>query len=153
MGIGKHLGAAIIVLALGCGCASAVADGSAASEQPAGFEQAAQQHLPGTWKFQYSSAEPAFSIEGTSAYASNGTARYEGTLVVQGRTIPLAFAATWNVRGNKMVTVVTESSAPEAVPVGTVSTDTIHELTPTVFRYTDDEEGMTVTETRVGPEE
>lgn len=141
---------AVLSLAFAAGAATRTSASAAGPEQT-GFERAARQHLPGTWKFQYVNPEPRFEITGTSTYLANGTARYKGDLAVQGQSVPLEFAATWRVSGNTMETVITESSMPQIVPVGTRSTDTILELTPTVFRYTDDEEGMTLTETRIEP--
>ena len=128
--------------------AHAGADAAATAGQAVQFEEAARRHLHGTWEFHHSSTNPPMEMTGTSTYFADGTARYEATLIIQGQSIPMSFEATWQVRGDKMITVVTKSSVPEAVPVGTESTDTIHELTTSVFRYTDDEEGMTITETR-----
>lgn len=116
-----------LALCLACtSCASTRPGAAASGASLANFEQVAQQYLPGTWYFQYSNPEPKFHVVGTSTYGSNGTATYKGKLQVQEQTIPLEFSANWSVRGNKMLTVVTESSLPQIVPVGTKSTDTIH---------------------------
>lgn len=45
-----------------------------------------------------------------------------------------------------MIAVITRSSVPEVLPVGTESTDTIEEIPASAFRYTDGEEGLTITE-------
>jgi hypothetical protein len=152
MGFKTITSVALLAGSLFCtSCSTTSPKTSTGTAQPANFQQAAQQYLPGTWNFQYSNIEPKFEMVGTSTYLPNGTADYRANLVVQGQSIPVELGATWKVLGNKMVTVVTKSSMPEIVPVGMESTDTIHELTRSVFRYTDDEEGMTVTETRVVP--
>lgn len=139
----------IAVLIGGFALSTPAATQVARSPVPSEWELMAAQYLPGTWNLRdETSAAPAV-ISGTSTYGRDGSLSQLLTITVNGAEVGTADAtATWSVRGKVLSVAYSDSSFAELV--GTETTFTILELTPTRFRYRDEESGKEITETRPG---
>ncbi len=118
---------------------------------PAGAlkEEGYAKGLLGTWRQEIK--EGPMSGFGITTYTADGKATNVITMEVQGKKMEITLKAKWSLEKSKLNVEVVESSSPQ-IPVGAKISQTIISLTDKEFRYTDDESGKEVTETRVKEE-
>ncbi len=86
---------------------------------------------------------------GTVTYFPNGTNTFSITATIAGKNFACSGSSTWRIEGNKIHTVITQSSNPELLPVGKTDVDDIVKLTDTEL-ITRDKDGDTEIWHRIG---
>ena len=104
--------------------------------------------LLGSWRQEMK--EGPMTGHAITTYLEGGKATSVGNFEAGGQKIEIKAKAKWTLEGNKITIEITESSMPDAMPVGAKMTQTILSLSDKEFRYNQD--GQEITETRVKEE-
>jgi len=100
----------------------------------------------GSWKLEMK--EGPVVGQAISTYEKDGTCTTAGSFTAEGQKLEAKAKGKWTIVKDKITIEVTESSAPEMIPVGQKSTDTILSLTDKEYRYRN-ASGEEMKETRV----
>ena len=117
----------------------------AASGQP--DAETIERLLPGRWQARIDFGD-GFIGTGISVYRADRTLRLAGSVTGPKVRLDFAVSGKWRVVGDKLITDVTATSAPELLPIGEESTDTVIAIDQENFTYID-EDGLEITEKRM----
>jgi hypothetical protein len=104
-------------------------EGSASShaevQQPpaSAADRELERKIAGAWRA--TMTDDDVTISGEFTYSPDGKAEMIGVVQVKTVTTPMSWSTTWSVRDNKLIEKITESSMPEALPVGEITEDRI----------------------------
>ena len=92
------------------------------------------------------------SSSGISVYSPDSTVTHQIKAVAPGLTLEIRTRSRWRIEGSELITEVTESSRPDAIPVGAIERDTIVSMERNRWVYRDSD-GVEVTAIRVEDDE